>query len=116
MPDDGQPVLWLGNEQFTAAESTPGNWVSLADDVVNVLDPGAYIYTDYTGGTVIRIADYSAYSPGSQGQFLVCLTAFFHPTQARLAQCDSVAASTGWPYVRISASGAVTFVKRQGSP
>ena len=40
----------------------------------------------------------------------------FHPTQARLAQCDSVAASTSWPYVRISAPGAVTFVKRQGAP
>jgi hypothetical protein len=103
-------------EQKMWMESTPGTWVSLADDVVNTLDPSAYIYTENPNETVIRIADYSAYAPGSQGQFLVNLNSQFYPHETRLQSCDRFALSSGWPYVRISASGAVTFVKRQGYP
>ncbi|WP_164017849.1 hypothetical protein [Pyxidicoccus trucidator] len=103
-------------EQKMWIEATPGNWVSLADDVVNVLDPGAYIYTESAQPTVIRIADYTAYVPTEQGQFFVTVTAQYNPSESRLMSCDRAATLDGWPYVRISASGAVTFVKRQGSP
>lgn len=103
-------------EQKMWIESTPGTWVTLADDVVNTLDPGAYIYTEKPTETVIRIADYRTYAAGTQGQFFVALTSLFYPNETRLQSCDRFALSDGWPYVRISASGAVTFVKRQGSP
>ncbi|MCY1017447.1 hypothetical protein [Pyxidicoccus sp. MSG2] len=103
-------------EQKMWMESTPGTWVSLADDVVNTRDPGAYIYTEKPNDTVIRIADYAAYAAGSQGQFFVSLTSLFYPNETRLQSCDRFALSDGWPYVRISASGALTFVKRQGYP
>jgi hypothetical protein len=103
-------------EQKMWMESTPGTWVSLADDVVNTLDPSAYIYTEYPNDVVIRIADYSAYAPGSQGEFVVSLDSRIFPNETRLQSCDRFALSSGWPYVRISASGAVTFVKRQGYP
>ncbi|QSQ20779.1 hypothetical protein JY651_36950 [Pyxidicoccus parkwayensis] len=103
-------------EQKMWMESSPGTWMSLADDVVNTLDPGAYVYTERSTETVIRIADYRAYTTGSQGQFFVALTSLFYPNETRLQSCDRFAAADGWPYVRISASGVVTFVKRQGSP
>lgn len=110
-------AIRTGNaEQKMWIESSPGNWLSLADDIVNTLDPGAYIYTESPAGTVIRIADYGAYAPGSQGRFLVTLTSEFYPHESRLATCDRFASSDGWPYVRISATGAVTFVRRQGYP
>ncbi|WP_163997712.1 hypothetical protein [Pyxidicoccus caerfyrddinensis] len=108
--------LGTSAEQKMWIQATPGNWVSLADDVVNTLDPSAYIYTANPNETVIRIADYSAFAPGSQGQFLVTLDSIFYPPETRLQSCDRFALSSGWPYVRISASGAVTFVKRQGYP
>ncbi|MFP2903901.1 hypothetical protein ACLESD_02270 [Pyxidicoccus sp. 3LFB2] len=103
-------------EQKMWIEATPGNWVSLADDVVNVLDPGAYIYTENTTPKVIRIADFSDYDPAHQGKFFVTVTTYFNPGESRLVTCDREATRTGWPYVRISASGAVTLVWRQGSP
>jgi hypothetical protein len=103
-------------EQKMWIQSTPGTWVSLADDVVNSLDPAAYIYTEYETPTVIRIADYAEYAPGSQGQFQLALTSHFYPHETALQSCDRIANSAGWPYVRISATGAVTLVRRQGSP
>jgi hypothetical protein len=103
-------------EQKIWIESTPGTWVSLADDTVNTLDPGAYIYTEYANGTSLRVADYGAYAAGSQGRFFLTLTSHFYPAETRLATCDRFASSDGWPYVRISSTGAVTFVRRQGYP
>lgn len=103
-------------EQKMWIESSPGTWVSLADDVVNTLDPSAYIYTEYTTGTVLRVADYGPYAVGSQGQFLLTLNSLYYPPETRLATCDRFASSNGYPYVRISSTGAVTFVRRQGYP
>jgi hypothetical protein len=104
------------SEQKIWIESTPGNWVSLADDTINTLDPGAYIYTEYPTGTILRVADYGPYATGSQGRFFLTLTGHAYPHETRLATCDRMAAFDGWPYVRISSTGAVTFVKRQGYP
>jgi hypothetical protein len=105
-----------GAEQKMWIESTPGTWVSLADDVVNTLDPSAYIYTESTTPKVIRIADFTSYAPGSQGTFSVTLNSLYYPSESRLESCDRFASMNGYPYVRISASGVVSFVRRQGAP
>lgn len=103
-------------EQKMWMESSPGNWVSLADDIVNTLDPSAYIYTESTTEILIRVADYGAYAPGSQGRFLLTLTGQYYPSESPLTTCDRFANTNNWPYVRVSATGVVTFVRRQGYP